>query len=110
VEYLVHVDIAVHPKQLRMVTLGIPSDAPIETLEPGSLPKHWNAHPAPARLAAIGTSWARSARSLVLAVPSAVIPGEENLILNPAHADMARVRIVEIAPFAFDPRLLRGRS
>ena len=57
-----------------------------------------------AALRAFGDDWARSRRSLALSVPSAVIPLERNVILNPAHPAMAGVR-AEVLPFAFDPRM-----
>ncbi len=110
VEHLVHVDASLLPKNLRMVTIEIPDDASVETLDVAQLPKNWAAFPAPARLAEIGTSWAKTGSSLVLVVPSAVVRGEENLVLNAAHAQMARVMIVESVPFALDVRLVRARE
>ncbi len=110
VEFLVHVDPAIHPKHLRMVTIAIPDDASSESVESSALPKQWASFPAPARLAEIGTAWAKSGRTLVLVVPSAVVPGENNLVLNPAHPEMARVAIVESIAFVFDARLVRGRA
>ena len=50
--------------------------------------------------------WLASRSSLGLWVPSFVEPAENNLLLNPAHPDYARVRlVVEKNPFIFDPRL-----
>jgi hypothetical protein len=34
-----------------------------------------------------------------------VIPTEENCLLNPAHEGISKVRVRDIAPFRFDPRL-----
>ena len=48
--------------------------------------------------------WLASKSSLGLWVPSFVEPAENNLLLNPAHPDYARVRlVVEKNPFVFDP-------
>jgi len=41
----------------------------------------------------------------VLVVPSAVITIEHNVLLNPRHPELRRVRIVDDAPFSFDTRL-----
>jgi RES domain-containing protein len=38
-------------------------------------------------------------------VPSAVVPGEYNYLLNPNHADFRRVKISTPAPFSFDSRM-----
>ncbi|WP_253476495.1 RES family NAD+ phosphorylase [Natronocella acetinitrilica] len=37
-----------------------------------------------------GDAWLASARSVALAVPSAVIPEEHNLVVNPAHPQFSR--------------------
>lgn len=47
-------------------------------------------------------------RSLALRVPSAVIPTEFNLLLNPNHKDVGRIELLDEQPFAFDARLRHG--
>jgi RES domain-containing protein len=54
---------------------------------------------------AFGDRWVAEARSAVLRVPSiAVNQMESNLVLNPAHADFARIQWSPSTPFLFDPR------
>ena len=55
---------------------------------------------------AVGDGWVRAARSAVLALPSVLISGEPNYLLNPAHPDFKKISIGKPEPFAFDPRLL----
>jgi hypothetical protein len=45
-------------------------------------------------------------RTLVLRVPSAPVPEEMNVLLNPRHSGMRRVRILAERRFFFDPRLV----
>jgi RES domain-containing protein len=54
----------------------------------------------------IGDAWVMSAASLLLEVPSAVIPFEQNYLLNPAHPAMGSLHIGKPQAFSFDPRLL----
>jgi RES domain-containing protein len=54
-----------------------------------------------------GDAWARSAESLLLVVPSAMIPEEPNYLINPAHPAAAQVRVLGSRPFVYDPRLQR---
>lgn len=54
----------------------------------------------------IGDEWVAGACSVVLALPSAIIPGEFNFLLNPAHPDFARIRRKKPEAFVFDARLL----
>lgn len=53
-----------------------------------------------------GDVWIAEARSLALRVPSAVIPTEQNLLINPAHPDVERIRISPPEVFRFDERLV----
>jgi RES domain-containing protein len=55
---------------------------------------------------ALGDSFLESGRALALRVPSVIVALSCNLVLNPAHPLIARVRIHSIEPFAFDRRLL----
>lgn len=70
------------------------------------LPAGWSDSPAPPATRALGDAWAAQARSAVLELPSVIIPGESNFLLNPAHPDFRKIVIGRPAPFAFDPRLL----
>ena len=56
---------------------------------------------------AIGDRWLAEAPSAVLQVPSAVVLGETNFILNSAHPDMSSVQAGPISDFRFDERLGR---
>jgi RES domain-containing protein len=42
-------------------------------------------------------------------VPSVVIPGERNYIVNPHHPDFPRMRFFSPEPFYFDDRLGRAQ-
>lgn len=55
----------------------------------------------------IGERFVRDAQSAVLFVPSVVIEEEWNIVVNPRHADFAKLRIVSTKPFRFDPRMFR---
>jgi RES domain-containing protein len=57
----------------------------------------------------LGHTWAASSRSLALLVPSAIIPVEFNVLLNPVHPSYTDVTWSAPKPFWFDQRLL-GRT
>lgn len=71
-----------------------------------NLPRDWRASPPSVETMQIGDTWVRERRSIALALPSAITPADTNFLLNPEHADFARIRIAAPAPFEFDPRLL----
>ncbi len=79
----------------------------VEHLEPALLPADWikPEHPAPKGL---GDQWIKDRRSAVLLVPSAVVPLEHNLLINPLHMDFRTINVGEPQSFDFDPRLIKA--
>jgi RES domain-containing protein len=53
-----------------------------------------------------GDKWLTQGTTLAVAVPSAVIRWEVNVLLNPRHPDMTKVKVIFIDPFQYDSRLL----
>lgn len=104
-EVLVHLDPAHAPVKWVAIPATVPDDLPSQCLAVADLPPAWRSYPAPEALGAAGTDWFKAAQTAVLCVPSAVIPGEHNYLLNPTHPDMARIEIGSGQPFGFDPRL-----
>lgn len=70
------------------------------------LPQNWQSIAAYATLQRIGSNWVEQASSLILKVPSAVIPFEYNFIINTEHPDFAaNVKLVSTEPYFWDYRL-----
>lgn len=78
-------------------------------LDPSQLPRNWKADPPPDKIQKLGDDWAASLTSAVLRVPSTLVPGEFNFLLNPRHADFAKLRMGKPFPFQLDARLRKGR-
>src|SRR2546427_5515645 len=103
-ETLVHLN---PPVLFRYVIFRVEfDDRLVEEIPSRSLPRNWRMEPAPPSTRRIGDSWVRARRSAVLAVPSVIISGELNYVLNPAHPYFKKISIGKPAAFAFDPRLL----
>jgi len=80
-------------------------DALVAILEDRDLPADWRSDPAPGSTRAIGDAWVLAENTVVLRVPSVVVPMEFNYVLNPKHPDFIRVAIGIPMAFPFDPRL-----
>jgi len=52
-----------------------------------------------------GDQWIMENRSLILRVPSVIVPESINLVLNPAHPLAGKLRLPKTRPFAYDDRL-----
>jgi RES domain-containing protein len=105
-EYLVHIDIDHVPDDLVALGIEVPEAAGERRLTTGDLPANWQLMLHSEECRALGDAWAKSRESLLLRVPSIIIPEEDNLIINPAHPRAAEVRIVSERPFSYEPRLL----
>lgn len=101
-ESLVHLN---PPVLFSYVIISVGFDAALVE-KVSTLPPGWNDMPAPPSTRVLGDLWAAQRRSAVLEVPSVIIPGESNFLLNPAHPDFAAISFGVAEPFAFDPRLL----
>lgn len=71
-----------------------------------ALPSDWKTEPPPLSTRQLGDTWARSSRTPILAMSSAIIPEELNSLLNPAHPDFKKIAIGKPIPFTFHSRLL----
>jgi RES domain-containing protein len=104
-EYFLHLDPTDVPGDLVAIPAEIPETLRRTEIRAGALPSNWRAYPAPDQLAELGSAWVRARTTAVLVVPSAIVPQEHNVLLNPAHADFRRIRLGTPAPFSFDPRM-----
>ena len=57
------------------------------------LPSNWRESPVPRSVQAVGDAWLKSESSLALRVPSAVVPAEDNVLINPEHPRFEEVTI-----------------
>ena len=97
------------PNDSRIPFSAIPVDPPegiaLDVLPANQLPPNWRAEPPPSETKQIGTAWARNGATLLLSVPSIIIPGERNFLVNPRHSDFAKLTIGSPIPFGFDGRM-----
>jgi len=100
---LVHFD---SPELLKnYVLFGVEVDATlVSRFDMSHLSKNWKDNPVPVEVQAIGDNWIESRSSVVLSVPSAVVPDEFNFLINPSHPDFAKLRIHKPVAFQFNPR------
>lgn len=79
----------------------------VRQLDKASLPPTWRDHPPPIEVQRIGDQWLATSTSVVLAVPSAIVPQETAYLLNPLHPEFRRLQIADPIPFPIDDRLIR---
>jgi RES domain-containing protein len=107
-EQIVHFGTAARRHDYRINVIEIPEDRrSVRSISLTELPENWRCLDSYPALQAIGSGWARQRASLVLRIPSAVIPQEWNWVLNTEHPDFAKkVRIARVEEYFWDDRLL----
>jgi RES domain-containing protein len=102
-ESCVHTSAGDIPPKYTLLAISVAEDISIEIVNVKKLPSDWAARAEVTRQ--IGSAWLRSRRSALLRVPSALVPSTSNYLLNPLHADAARIRIESVYEYPFDPRI-----
>jgi RES domain-containing protein len=105
-EARVHIDKTKMRKLYKCFVFHFDEDL-LELFRVGGLPKDWQQEPPPPSLQLLGDNWVKSGASVILAVPSVVIPKELNYLINPKHPDFAKLKIEKPTDFAFDQRLFQ---
>lgn len=104
-ELLVHLGNLDVLKTYRKMPVYIPEKL-VMHIEPGDLPMGWETGPR-ATTRAIGDAWLSAGQSVVLQVPSAVVLGESNFIINPNHPGVDAMGTGPVSDFRYDSRLAR---
>lgn len=96
---------------LKLTRFKLPEDASLY-LEPDTseLPPGWSAIPADRPSMALGSKWLLAQSHLGLIVPSAVLPLERNIVINPKHPGIADVVVDEVFDFMYDERMFECRG
>jgi len=104
-EVAVHIPIGILPKDYFMVEIEIPSAIKIKEIKIDDLPDGWDAIPSQPNSQKIGDEFVEENKHTVLKVPSVVVKGDFNYILNPKHERFKEIKITSTYSFPFDFRL-----
>jgi RES domain-containing protein len=104
-EVAVHFSLATIPDDYVMMTIYIPDDISLKKLRISDLPPNWNIFPFPAATQVVGDRFALAGKYCVLQIPSSVTKGDHNFLINPAHPDFSKIRILAREKFPFDKRI-----
>ena len=106
-EVAVHLTLATLPEDYMMIEIEIPGTVAIEEIDINDLSSGWNTYPHMLETQLLGDSFARSMETCVLKVPSAVVKGDFNYLLNPNHPAINKIKIVNTSRFPFDRRIFK---
>jgi RES domain-containing protein len=103
-ETAAHIDDGGLPLNRFLVRIDVPEDewTARDELDPTKLPPAWSAIPAGRTSVKIGADWLASARTLILLVPSVIVPEERAALINPLHPNAKKLSAAVLRPFAYN--------
>ena len=104
-ELLVHTDYQYIGPDFGYIELDLPDELTIDPLPKSVLQDDWRHNPPLVFTQDFGTEWLRCEKTLALKVPSAVLPSEYNLLINPNHTLFKELKIVKKAALDIDGRV-----
>jgi len=107
-EYLVHNFHLLSTADICLAKIKIGRPSPILEYPAKELPLNWNLQIRQQYTTqCIGKEFYLEGNDYILKVPSAVVSGEFNLLLNPLHINHSKTKVAEVIdPFVFDQRIL----
>lgn len=87
-----------------LIEIEVPEESTLK-VKVDDLPTSWQ-HAAQQTCQSIGDSWALENKYLSLLVPSAILPFESNVLINPSHSTMRLVAIRSVYDLILDERVL----
>ena len=104
-EIAVHSSLNVVPDDYFLIEIEIPDDAAIRVIKETDLPHNWKSFPETQYTQIIGDNFFKTSKELVLKVPSAIVEGDYNILINPLHKEFIKVTVKSTKKFEFDQRL-----
>ncbi|MFH0894927.1 MAG: RES domain-containing protein [Bacteroidota bacterium] len=104
-EIAVHLPLGMMPDDYKLVHIEIPSNLVNHEIKVNELPKDWKSFPYKKSTCIVGDKLVSENKWLFLKVPSAVVQGSFNYLINPRHKQFSKVKIIKTEAFEFDSRL-----
>ncbi|BFM41490.1 RES family NAD+ phosphorylase [Flavobacterium sp. CFS9] len=104
-EVSVHLDLSEDlPLDRFYVEIEIPDEITIQEVRLEDLPEDWDSKPPILITQTIGDDFIDYNEAAVLKVPSCIVPQEFNYLINPAHPDSKKIKVVSTNRMNFDSR------
>lgn len=106
-EIAVRTPLGIIPTDFHLVHIEFPDSVKILEYPLNKLPDDWNSFPHVDATQKIGDGFVKEQHFMILKVPSAVVQGEFNFLINPFHGLAKKLKVVKTESFRFDERLFK---
>ena len=104
-EIIVHLEFKEALKLYKAIPVSFPKSA-LAVIDSSALPTDWSKPIPHSSTQLSGNHWIRSRSSVALQVPSAIVPIEFNILINPAHPMFQTLEVGEPMDLPLDPRVM----
>ena len=104
-EVAVHVPLGILPHDYSIITIAVPDTVSFQVFDYKKLPQAWSRFPYDPLTQSIGDNFIKAGKDAIFKVPSAVVQGDFNYLINPMHPDIKKVKIKSIESYKWDKRL-----
>lgn len=105
-EVIVHLQFYAALKNFVCLPIDFESTS-LKTVNIDDLPENWREDPIPLACRSFGDKWIEKKDSLILKIPSVIIPVDNNYLINPDHPDFNKLTINPLQNFELDKRLIK---
>ena len=106
-ELAVHLPIGLITKEYQMIRIFIPDSIPVSIINSNSLSKDWSLFPHSLSTKLVGDAFIKESKYAILKVPSAVVQGDFNYLINPNHKHANKIKIQKAENFLIDKRMFK---
>ena len=89
----------------RTLIIEVPDSTKTTNMDVSDLPIDWRSFQDYSRCQLIGDSWYQENKTLLLKVPSAVLPDEHNYVINTQHREFDQVKLLKTIELVPDERI-----
>jgi len=106
-EVAVHTPLGILPEDYYLVSIRIPDELKITSIEEKELPHNWRNIPYSRSTKLLVDQIILKNKAAIIKVPSAVVDGDYNYLINPMHKDSNKIEIIKSEKYTFDNRLFK---
>lgn len=89
----------------RVMQILVPDDIVLQEVKETDLITGWKEFNKMPYTQSLGDQWIHEAQSAILKIPSAIVSGDSNYLINSGHTDFHKVKLLRTDPFEFDYRI-----
>ena len=89
----------------KIMIIDIPATASITEIKENALESGWRNFNDYSKCDVLGDQWYNESKALILKIPSAVLPGSFNFVMNTLHPDFDKIKLAGVTDLVPDERI-----